>query len=155
MIGSTHDQGSADFVQEPMLLSKEAALQAYARMMNTLDASHLAPLLAEDFRYSSQWVFPEIESKADYIAYITPKLQAIRSSGAQLWAEMGALDRELPGPCVVLAQGEKEKLLAVVLAKVEGDRLKRLDLCGAPSPYSAIRTGLYPGKMTRRPQHAD
>ena len=112
-------------------LSKEDALRAYAWMMNTLDASRLEPLLAEDFHYASQWVFSEITSKAEYLAYITPKLEAIRRSGATVWAEMGALDRELPGPCVVMAQGDREKLAAVVLATVEGDKIKRLDLCGA------------------------
>jgi len=127
-------------------LSKEDALRAYAWMMNTLDASRLEPLLAEDFHYASQWVFSEITSKAEYLAYITPKLEAIRRSGATVWAEMGALDRELPGPCVVMAQGDREKLAAVVLATVEGDKIKRLDLCGAPSPHSARRSGIYPGK---------
>jgi len=115
-------------------------------MMNTLDASHLEPLLADDFHYASQWVFAEIESKGAYLEYIAPKLDAIRKSGAAVWAEMGWLDREFPGPCVVMAHGDKSNLLAVVLAKVEGGKIKRLDLCGAPSPYSARRTGVYPGR---------
>jgi hypothetical protein len=34
-------------------------------MVNTLDASHLEPLLADDFHYASQWVFAEMESKAE------------------------------------------------------------------------------------------
>ena len=59
---------------------------------------------------------------------------------------MGWLDREFPGPCVVMAQGDKDNLLAVVLAKVEDGMIKRLDLCGAPSPHSARRTGEYPGR---------
>jgi len=126
--------------------NREDALRAYAWMINTLDTSHLEPLLAEDFHYASQWVFSEITSKTDYLAYITPKLSAIRSSGTEVWAEMGVLDRELPGPCVVLAQGDKEKLAAVVLAGVEGGKIKRLDLCGAPSPHSARRSGIYPGR---------
>ena len=40
-----------------MLLSEEAALRAYAKMMNTLNAECLEPLLAEDFTYESQHVF--------------------------------------------------------------------------------------------------
>lgn len=129
-----------------MSLTAEAALRAYATMMNTLDASCLEPLLADDFHYASQWVFAEIESKSAYLEYIVPKLDAIRKSGAAAWAEMGWLDREFPGPCVVMAQGDKDNLLAVVLAKVEGGKIKRLDLCGAPSPHSARRTGEYPGR---------
>jgi hypothetical protein len=127
-------------------LTAEQALRAYATMMNTLDASQLEPLLADDFHYASQWVFAEIESKAAYLEYIVPKLEAIRKSGTTAWAEMGSLDQGFPGPCVVMAQGDKDNLIAVVLAKVKGGRIKRLDLCGAPSPKSARRTGEYPGR---------
>ena len=45
-----------------------------------------------------------------------------------------------------MAQGGKDNLLAVVLAKVEDGKIKRLDLCGVPSPHSARRTGDYPGR---------
>lgn len=129
-----------------MILTTEQALRAFAAMMNTLDASHLEPLLADDFHYASQLVFAEIESKTAYLEYIVPKLEAIRKSGAKAWAEMGTLDREFTGPCVVMAQVEKDNLIAVVLAKVEHGKVKRLDLCGAPSPHSARRTGEYPGR---------
>ena len=40
-----------------MSLTVERALSAYAAMMNTLNVSHLEPLLADDFHYASQWVF--------------------------------------------------------------------------------------------------
>ena len=45
-----------------------------------------------------------------------------------------------------LAQGEKDNLIAVVLAKVEDGKVKRLDLCGAPLPHSVSQTGEYPGR---------
>jgi hypothetical protein len=127
-----------------MSLTAEEALRAYATMMNTLDASCLEPLLADDFHYASQWVLAEIESKNAYLEYIVPKLKAIKKSGSVAWAEMGWLDREFPGPCVVMAQDDKDNLLAVVLAKVKDGKIMRLDLCGAPSPLSARRTGDYP-----------
>ena len=126
------------------MLTTEDALRAYAAMMNTLDVSRLEPFLPDDFRYASQWVLSEIESKPAYLDYIAPKLQTVRSNGSRVWAEMAWLDREIPGPCVVLSQGEKENLVALVLAKVENGQIKRLDMCGAPSPHSARRTGEYP-----------
>ena len=131
-----------------MILTEEQALRAYATMMNTLDASHLEPLLADDFHYASQWVFAEIESKSAYLEYIVPKLEAIRDSGSTVWAEMGWLEREFPGPCVIMSQDDGDNLLAVVLAAVEGGKIKRLGLCGAPSPHDARRTGEYPGRET-------
>lgn len=129
-----------------MSLSKEQALRAYATMMNTLDASHLELLLADDFHYASQWVLAEIESRVAYLEYIAPKLEVIRKSGTRTWAEIGWLDNEYPGPCVVMAQGDKENLIAVVLAEVKDGKVKRFDFCGAPSPHSARRTGDYPGR---------
>ncbi len=125
-------------------VTHEQALEAYAGMMNTLNASRIEPILAEDFHYASQWVLAEITSKEEFLNYITPKLDAIRSSGSEVWAEMGELTREIPGPCVVMAQGCKANILSVVLAKVENGKLKSLSMCGAPSPHDAIRSGRYP-----------
>jgi ADP-ribosylglycohydrolase len=126
-------------------LTEEQALRAYARMMNTLNVSEISGLLADDFHYASQWVFDEIESKTAYLDYISPKLDAIFKSGGAVWAEMASLDREFPGPCVIMAQGDRDSLVAVVLAKVKSGKIKRLDLCAAPSPQSAKRSGIYPG----------
>lgn len=126
------------------MLSIETALRAFASMMNTLDSSKLEPLLAVDFHYASQMVFAEIESKQEYLDYITPKLETVRASGSKVWAEMATLTYGFPGPCVVLAQGDKENLVAVVLAKVRGDFIERIDMCIVPTPQSAKRTGDYP-----------
>jgi hypothetical protein len=57
---------------------------------------------------------------------------------------MATLTHSFPGPCVVLAQGDKENLVAVVFAEVKGDFIERIDLCVAPTPQSAKRSGEYP-----------
>ena len=126
------------------MLTEENALWAYAAMINTSDVSRLEPLLADDFHYASQYVFSEIESKTAFIDYITAKLRTIKTSGERVWAEMGSLDGGIWGPCVVLAQGGRDDLVVVVLAKVQNGKIKRLDLCIAPSPHSATRSGEYP-----------
>ena len=61
-----------------MELTKSDALRAYARMINTLDASHIEPLLAEDFHYASQMVFEELASKQAFLTYIRAKLKTIK-----------------------------------------------------------------------------
>lgn len=125
--------------------SEYYALRAYAKMINTLDVSILEPLLAEDFHYASQSVFHEIESKQEYMEYIVTKLQAIKQSDTPLWAEMATLEQKFPGgPCVVVAQGEKENLIATVLANVENGQIKKIVMCFVPDPYSAKRSGDYP-----------
>lgn len=131
--------------QPPVQLSEDVAVCAYAAMMNTGSVAHLEPLLAEDFRYASQWVFEEITSKADYLDYITQKLDTVRQSGAVVWAELAYLDEARQQPCVVLAQGAADNLQAVVLVKVQGNHISRMDLCAVPSPNSVYRTGKYPG----------
>lgn len=128
------------------MINVEGAVRAYAAMMNSLDVAEIEPYLAEDFHYASQWVFAEISSKQEYLDYIRPKLEAVRASGETVWAEIGSRDREVPAPCVVLAQGAKDNLVAVVIAKVANGKIARLDMCGAPSPWSARRSGVYPGR---------
>jgi hypothetical protein len=123
----------------------ETGLRAYATMMNTLNVDAIEPLLADDFHYSSQWVLAEITSKQEYLDYIRPKLKAVRDSENKVWAEMAHLEQEIPGPCVVLAQNSKDNLLSLILGKVANGKLTRLDMCGAPSPHSAKRSGEYPG----------
>ena len=127
-----------------MELTKSDALRAYARMMNTLDGSHFAPLLADNFHYASQWVFEEITSKQAYLDYIMPKLTSIAESGSHAYAEMAELKAYGGGPCVVMAQGSKHNLLATVLVEVEDGYIKRLDMCQIPPPSAAARTGEYP-----------
>jgi len=127
------------------MMDLETGLRAYATMMNTLNMDAIEPLLADDFHYSSQWVLAEITSKQEYLDYIRPKLKAVRDSETKVWAEMAHLEQEVPGPCVVLAQNSKDNLLSLILGKVANGKLTRLDMCGAPSPHSAKRSGVYPG----------
>jgi hypothetical protein len=122
------------------MLRTEDAVRAYAVMMNTLDVSKFEPLLANDFHYASQWVFHEIESKQEYLEYITRKLRAIKKSGLKVWAELAESNN---GPCVVVAEGGKDNILSVVFAKVKDNKMERMDMCML-SLYSGKRSGEYP-----------
>jgi hypothetical protein len=113
-------------------------------MMNGLSADHLEPLLAEDFQYESQWVFSAITSKRAFLEYIRPKLDAIRHSGSRVWAEMAELSLTNRGPCLVLAQGQQDNLVATLLVKIADGKIQRADLCMVPPPESAWRSGEYP-----------
>ena len=58
---------------------------------------------------------------------------------------MGTVDTHVENQlCVILAQNDRSNLVGVVLAKVEGGLLKRLDLCIVPPPEAAERSGEYP-----------
>lgn len=128
-----------------MELTEVDALRAYAKMMNTLSVEPLESLLADDFAYESQTVFQALESKQAFLEYITPKLQTIRRSNAAVYAEMGTVAAYGKNqPCVILAQNDKANLVALVLAKTHGSKLRRLDLCIVPQPQTAQRSGEYP-----------
>lgn len=128
-----------------MLLTEEAALRAYAKMMNTLNAECIEPLLADDFIFESQQVFQPIESKEEFLEYIHGKLETIRRVKASVFAEMGTVDDFRQNqPCVILAQNDKDNLVGLALAQTDGALLKRIDLCVIPAPQSAKRSGEYP-----------
>ena len=122
-----------------------SGLRAYAAMMNTLDASRIEPFLADDFVYESQAVFQPLESKQAFLNYIRPKLETVKRANATVYAELGRVSAYgSEQPCVVLAQSRPENLVGLVLAKAEGGKLKRLDLCVVPPPQTAQRSGEYP-----------
>ncbi len=128
-----------------MKLTEYDALEVYAKMLNRSDAKPLAGILADDFVYESQKVFQPLKTKQEFMDYIVPKLQTISRNNANVYAEMGsvfAYGEERP--CVILAQYEKSNLIGLAFAKVEGDKLTRIDLCVVPSPESAERSGYYP-----------
>lgn len=128
-----------------MPLTEEAALRAYASMMNTLNAECIEPLLADDFIFESQQVFQPLESKEEFLEYIHGKLETIRRVKANVFAEMGTVDDFRQNqPCVILAQNDRDNLVGLALAQTEGEFLKRIDLCVIPAPQSAKRSGEYP-----------
>jgi hypothetical protein len=125
-------------------LSVEDGLRAYARMLNTLDIEAFAPLLADDFQYASHMVLDEMTSKGEFLEYMTEKLKTMSSSNARPFAEMGHLSTYPFGPCVVVAQGNKQNLVCTVVAQVRGRKVSRLDVCMVPPPSTVMRSGDYP-----------
>ncbi|MDA3913954.1 hypothetical protein [Oleiagrimonas sp.] len=114
-------------------------------MMNTLSVGSFEGMLADDFTYESHYVYEMIESKQAFLEYIKPRLQSIAQADTRIFAEMGMVsaygERQ---PCVALAQYNKSLLVGLVLARVQDNKLSRLDLCIVPAPESADRSGEYP-----------
>jgi hypothetical protein len=128
-----------------MPLTEEDGLRAYCKMLNSLRVDAIEHLLADDFTYESQQVIHPLASRQQFLDYIRPKLEAIARVRANVYAEMGSISAYgRRQPCAVLAQDSKSNLVGIVLAKVSGDKLTRLDLCIVPPPHSADRTGEYP-----------
>jgi hypothetical protein len=122
-----------------------AALTAYAKMMNTLETDCLEPILADDLRYNSQWVFCEMIGKDEYLDFMKGKFEKIAGSGSRPYTEIGELSDYPCGYCVVMAQGNPDNLIATVLIRVRDGLVSHIDMCAVPDPRSVRRTGDYPG----------
>jgi hypothetical protein len=124
------------------------AARAYARAFNSLDPAPLIPLLDEDCVYESQYVFDALRGKESVVEYFRGKLKTIKEAGknAEVFAQLGTMREIYPGrPCVLMAQGDHEKPTGLVLFQTEGEKIKRIDMCGAlPTPDQAEGSGEYP-----------
>ena len=86
-----------------------------------------------------------LESKQEFLEYIYPKLKTIWEANATVFAEMGTVSAYKPEQsCVIMAQNNRDNLVALVLVKLEDQLIKRLDICITPSPKTAQQSGEYP-----------
>ena len=132
-------------------LSSARAAEAYARTWNNLDVSYIKPFLDDGVHFASQNVFDEMTSKSEVLEYLAAKMSTNRNSPkAQVFAELGEtiqypMYRVREQPCVILAQGTKDNVLAVVLFETKGTKITRVDICSVvPVPHTAKRSGKYP-----------
>ena len=132
-------------------LTKKMAATLLARAWNNLDVSILEPYIAEDIICWSQQVLTDMTGKKAVIEYLTDKMETIRnSSNSKVFAELGEtkpypMAPDPPEPCVILAQGDKNNIDALVLLKTESGKINSIALCSdAPHPSTALRSGEYP-----------
>ena len=132
-----------------MQLTEYEALEAYARMMNTLSVEPIRSLLDECFVYESQAVFQPIESKQAFLDYMIPKLQTIARANATVYAEMGTVEAygKKLGPICSCSSGRPKTYFGSTHAP---RRVDRSTLFAAPGPASshAMSTALLPKPTT-------
>ena len=131
--------------KEVSQLTEKEALSIFAKMMHTLDSYEFESFLSEDFRYSSQKVLTNMNSKDEFIEYIRPKIETIKKTKSSVYAELGVCPAYGHTDCIILAQGDKSNLLGVAYASVDEGKICDLALCIVPTPHSAERSGIYPG----------
>lgn len=132
---------TADVSSHPKLTLEEAS-EAFARVLNTLDAGPIEALLAPDCRFRSQLVLEGVER---VMAHLRMKCRVIRSSGYPTFAELATCPSFGGQPCVVVAQGTRTGLQAVALFKTGPRGITAIDLCVVPAPESCVRSGESPG----------
>ena len=126
------------------------AARAWAKAYNSFDMSDLEPLIAENVRYSSMWVFDEIVGRTNYLDYLRGKLVAIQNSSSLVSAEI-AETRPYPmyqmpeQPCVYVRQESGDKISeAVVLFVTESGLITDISMTAMPIPATVCRTGETP-----------
>ena len=132
-------------------LSKEQAVRAVAQMLNTLAVEPVEALLADEIHYEVQWHLHgpsgvwlpfDIYGKDDFISHMTGLLAARKAAGQPLFAEVGHVADD---PCLVVADGAKDALVATVLVDVVAGKIRHLEFGLTPAPSAVERSGEYPG----------
>jgi hypothetical protein len=128
-----------------MSMTEEVALRAYAKMINTLDFGGFGNILTQKFSYQYQTNLRKLKSKNEFLAYTILQFEKISKSNIPVFAEMGMINVDGNNqPCAILAQGNKENIVAYVVATVTKTKLSGLEQCIYPAPTTAERSGDYP-----------
>jgi len=124
-------------------------LEIVAAAWNRLDIHLLEPQISENFSYDSQFVFKNIQSKAEFITHLEAKFNAIRilkeAGQMSVIAEMGLVPALNNRTCIILTQegsGMKEKVL--LLLEEDLNFITSINVCFVPDPNNAIRLGIFP-----------
>lgn len=124
------------------LTEKDAAI-AYAKAWNQLDCSEFLKLLDDDAHYASQWVFSELENNAVISEYLVGKMNTVKNTDSKVYAELGIAHHGKSRHCVLMAQGDKDKVAAIIIFKIKNNKISRYDMC-VPQLHEYERTGIYP-----------
>lgn len=139
-------------------MNESELVELYAKTWNTLNPAIIEPYLADDVVYESQVVFSALIGKEAVFDYLQGKMQTIKKTRykSDVFAEIGYCGSQDGNKiqvlsvsdfqsCVLMAQGNPDEVIALVLLETEAGKIKRIDICTeVPHPSSAIRTGEYP-----------
>ena len=130
-------------------LTEATAAKAFAKAWNQLDPTEFIALLDANACYASQWVFEELVGREAIADYLVGKLRTVKANSVEapqnkVYAELGITTAGFTGrDCVILAQGAKEQVTAVVLFEVSDGQITRYDMC-MPELLNVARSGEYP-----------
>lgn len=113
-------------MKETIKTENLSVIKAFEKAWQTLDASIVEPYLVSDFHYESQWVFSAIESKEEYMNYLTGKYNVIRKGNALVEAK---IVKEGHNGIVITQKDGKEERKAVLVISVKDGMALRADLC--------------------------
>ncbi|MFC1665592.1 hypothetical protein ACFL17_08200 [Pseudomonadota bacterium] len=131
-------------------MTEDEACYAYAVAWNSLSPDVLIDKFDDDIRYTSQWVFDDINGKKRVSDYLRGKMDTMSNSpDAKVFAQLAETQPypmypNPPQPCVVVSQKTQEKMIGTVLFEVSKTGISAIDFCCIPPPESTKRSGDFP-----------
>lgn len=122
-------------------LDEMIACNLLAHAYNTLNASFMDNILANDLLYTSQWVLDEMHGKQAFLDYLTAKFHSIEKAESSIYAELATYRGQ---HCLVIAQGSKDNPVATMLVKSKQGKISEICLCEVPHFSECVRLGIYP-----------
>lgn len=122
-------------------LDEMIACNLLAHAYNTLNASFIDNILANDLLYTSQWVLDEMHGKQAFLDYLTAKFHSIEKAESSIYAELATYRGQ---HCLVIAQGSKDNPVATMLVKTKQGKISEICLCEVPHFSECDRFLIYP-----------
>ena len=126
-----------------MLLQLIEKLQLIAKSWNSLDASFLADVLADEVVFESQWVLVSIKGKENFLDYLINKFQSIKEYSQHslccIRAEVVLHPSLFNSPGLVITQITDSGVNQVSLViRLKDNLITHIDVCFIPDPTEAI-----------------
>lgn len=122
-------------------LAEMIACNLLAHAYNTLNASFMDNILANDLLYTSQWVLDEMHGKQAFLDYLTEKFHSIEKAESSIYAELATYRGQ---HCLVIAQGSKDNPVATMLVKSKQGKISEICMCEVPHFSECDRFFIYP-----------
>lgn len=131
----------AGFLEEasPAMLG---ACNSFALMLNTMEMSHIEPLLAANVSYSSDWTAESVDGRTDFLAYFDRTFEKIKFEGSKIWAEVAYTNAFRTTSCVIGAVSKKRRVDMTTLIDMDPEgKIVGVRTGWHPAPYTCLRTG--------------
>ena len=130
-------------------VEEQEAATAFAAMWNSLNPALFFPMLARDASIVCQFPDFTLSGREQVLWKISDDLREVVEGlpASRVFAELGHFGKRC---CALLAQGEKDPPMTVVLFTMDRQLVRRIDYCSrTPHPFDVTRSGTYPDAFGR------
>lgn len=140
-LGSPTYARVAGFLEEasPKMLG---ACSQFALTLNTMEVSHIEPLLAANVTYSSDCTAESVDGKTDFLVYFDRTFEKIKLEDSKIWAEVAYTNAFRTTSCVIGAVSKKKRVDMTTLIEMNPEgKIVGVRTGWHPAPYTCLRIG--------------